>query len=69
MCNTVGVGYSHFDVVETIGNGHILNNVTGMQDILKEGKKGSLAYYMYHNKYYLFNNIINSCIFVAGLGL
>ena len=33
VCNAVGPWYSHFDIVETISNGHILNNITGMDHI------------------------------------
>ena len=33
MCNTVGSWYGHFHIVEAIGNGHILNDITRMDNI------------------------------------
>lgn len=33
VCNAVGPWYGHLDIVETISNGHILDNITRMDHI------------------------------------
>ena len=45
MSHGAGVGYGHFDVVEAIGDGHILYDITGVEYVLKldgdkEGERG-----------------------------